>query len=492
MDKLLAKMKTLLEKAKTLLMNMKHKKLVLGITAGVLVLAISLAILLGGMQSAPLTPAQQYIKLETDALHLLVNNLSNGPAEGAADTTLDIMPSDALLTMFGFEDMDWAKKLTLVIDAGQKDNLQNMLVGVKLNGTDILSMNMISDALSGVTYLCIPTISDHYLKVDSATAGDMNGSIAGSASALTDFLAALNISEADVAKSLLNKYIDIFFSHMTDVEKETQVLTVGGKTQTAEVYTNHITQKVFTDALRAVLTEARNDTVLKAALPEDMDLADMIDEALDALETEPSTDREDAIVLKLYVDGEKNIIGRDVFIDGTEISILTATQDDSTAFKATYGNEDLTYEFMVDGNGKGTLSMVQPDQTVILGNLTYTGDMNKGSCEIKPSDFIENLLLQATNIDPALTFGWETKGDTVDIDLSLSMAGEEMIKIASSSTPKDAPSSITLPNSSLDYNNPEEYENYENNMDLETVRANLLRAGVPENFVNFVLGAPKN
>jgi hypothetical protein len=28
-------------------------------------------------------------------------------------------------------------------------------------------------------------------------------------------------------------------------------------------------------------------------------------------------------------------------------------------------------------------------------------------------------------------------------------------------------------------------------MDLETVRANLLGAGVPEKFVNFVLGAPK-
>ena len=58
MDKLLEKMKTLLEKAKMLFRNMKHKKLILGITAGVLVLAIALVILLGGMQSAPLTLCQ--------------------------------------------------------------------------------------------------------------------------------------------------------------------------------------------------------------------------------------------------------------------------------------------------------------------------------------------------------------------------------------------------------------------------------------------------
>lgn len=491
MDKLLEIMKATFEKAKAFLMNMKHKKLILGITAGVLVLAISLVILLSGMQSAPLTPAQQYIKLETDLLHSLINSVPNQSADGAADTTLDIMPSDALLAMFGFEDMDWAKKLTLAIDAGQKGNLQNMLVGVKLNGTDIFSMNMVTDALSGISYLCIPTISDHYLKVDSTTVGDMNDSMTGTASGLMDFLAALNISEMDVAKSILNKYIDIFFSHMTDVEKETQVLTIGGKTQTAEVYTNYITEKVFTDALRAVLNEARNDVALKAALPEDMDLEDIIDEVLDSFTNEPSTDRKDAIVLKLYVDSENRLIGRDMFIGGTEISILTATENGSTALKLTYGGEDLSYELMIDGSGSGTLSMVQPDQSVILANLTYTGDMNKGSCEIKLADFIENLLFQATNIDPALKMDWEVKDDTVDFDLSLSMAGEEMVKIETSSTPKDAPSSITLPGASLDYNNPEEFENYQNNMDLETVRANLLGAGVPEKFVNFVLGAPK-
>ena len=488
MDKLLEKMKTLFEKAKAFLMNMKHKKLILGITAGVLVLAISLVILLSGMQSAPLTPAQQYIKLETDLLHSLINGIPNESGEGAADTTLDILPTDALLAMFGFEDMDWAKKLTLAIDAGQKGNLQNMLVGVKLNGADIFSMNMVSDALSGITYLCIPTISDHYLKVDSAAAGDLSDSTAGSASGLMDFLAALNISEADVAKSILNKYIDIFFSHMTDVEKQTQVLTIGGKTQTAEVYTNYITEKVFTDALRAVLTEAKNDAALKAVLPEDMDFEDMIDEILDSFAAEPSTDRKDAIVLKLYVDSDMALIGRDMFIGGTEISILTATENDSTALKLTYGNEDLAYELMVDGSGSGTLSMVQPDQSVILATLTYTGDKDTGSCEVQLSDFIENMLLQSTDIDPALKISWEAKGDTVDVDLALSMAGEEMLKIETSSPPQDAPSSITLPGTSLDYNNPEEYENYMENMDLSAMRANMLDAGVPKNIVDFILG----
>ena len=188
-----------------------------------------------------------------------------------------------------------------------------------------------------------------------------------------------------------------------------------------------------------------------------MDFEDMIDEILDSFAAEPSTDRKDAIVLKLYVDSDMALIGRDMFIGGTEISILTATENDSTALKLTYGNEDLAYELMVDGSGSGTLSMVQPDQSVILATLTYTGDKDTGSCEVKLSDFIENMLLQSTDIDPALKISWEAKGDTVDVDLALSMAGEEMVKIETSSTPKDAPSSSTLPGTSLDYNNPEEY-----------------------------------
>ena len=483
-------MKTLLEKAKMLFRNMKHKKLILGITAGVLVLAIALVILLGGMQSAPLTPAQQYIKLETDLLHSLVNSIPDELAEGTAVTNIDILPTDALLAMFGMVDMDWAQKLTVTLDTKQKDNLQEVLWGFKLNGKELFTANMIADPITGITYLTVPIVSDLYLKIDESTAGVPDGSndIVSSASGLTDFLAALNISEADVAKALLNKYIDIFFSHLTDVEKQTQVLNIGGKVQNAEVYTNYITEKVFTDALRAVLTEAKNDAALKAALPEDVDFEDMIDEALDALTAEPTNDRKEAIVLKLYVDSENNIIGRDLFISGTEISILTATQNGSTAFKATYGDEELAYELMIDGSGNGTLSMVQPDQSVILGTLTYTGDKNKGSCEIKLSDFIENTLLQSTEIDPALQIRWETKGDTVDVDLSLLMAGEELVKIETSSTPKDAPATITPPSSSLDMNVEEEMNRYMESIDMSALRANMLDAGVPQNIVDFLLG----
>lgn len=494
MNKLLEKMKPILckakaafEKVKSLLINMKHKKLIAGIGAGVLVLAIALIILLSGMQSAPLTPAQQYIKLETDLLHKLVNSIPDEVPEVVPVQSIDILPGDALLSLLGMEDAQWAERLSVKLVAKQKEGLQEALWDFKLNGNDLFSATTIADPVSGITYLVVPSVSEHYLKIDKNTAGTENGSeIIGSVSAVTDFLAMLNISEADVAKSIINKYIDVFFSHMTEVEKASQVLNLGNKTQTADVYTNYITEKVFTDAFRGVLTEARNDVALKAVFPADMDYEDVIDTMLSNLNEEPTNDREDAIVLKLYVDSENRLLGRDLLLPDMTASCITVTGKNGTAFKISYSGEDMGYEFMIDGEGKGTLSMVQPDQTVILANLTYSGTKESGICEITLSDFFENLIFQDANVDPKLEIKWSTNNP---MSFGFSMNGERFVTIETSSSTMEGPhDSITIPEASFDYNVPEEYEQYLESVDWSLLRTNMLEAGVPENIVNFLLG----
>ena len=482
MEKFLSKLKALFDKVK----QIKHIKLIAAIGAGVLVLAIALIILLVGMQSPALTPAQQYIKLETDLLHKLVDSVPTQEIEGSALTSIDILPADALLSLLGMEDMDWAKKLTINLDATQKDGLQKALWDFELNGNDLFTATTITDPVAGITYLVVPSVSEHFLKIDENAAGDLeNGEIVGSASAITDFLAMLNISEADVAKSIINKYIDIFFSHMTEVEKQTQLISVGDKSQSAEVYTNYITEKVFTDALRAVLTEARGDVALKAIFPEDVDYTELIDTMLDELSSEPANDREDAIILKLYVDNTGSVIGRDLILPDMKVSVLTATDENGTACKLLYGNEDLSYALTVDGAGKGTVSMVQPDQTVILVNLAYSGTKESGICEITLSDFIESTLLQSTDLDPKLEINWNGS----DLSFALYASADKLVTINTSANIKEGPyEDIEIPEASLDYSVQDEYDAYMESVDWTIVRANMLEAGIPKNMVDFLLG----
>jgi hypothetical protein len=144
------------------------------------------------------------------------------------------------------------------------------------------------------------------------------------------------------------------------------------------------------------------------------------------------------------------------------------------------------YEFMIDGEGKGTLSMVQPDQTVILANLSYSGTKESGICEITLSDFFENLIFQDTNVDPKLEIKW----NAIDpMSFGFSMNGERFVTIETSTSTMEGPhESITLPEASFDYNVPEEYEQYLESVDWSLLRTNMLEAGIPENIVNFLLG----
>ncbi|MBE6944284.1 MAG: hypothetical protein E7453_08570 [Ruminococcaceae bacterium] len=487
MGKFAKSVKVLLTKIKYI----KNIKLIAGISVGVLVLAIAITILLAGMQSPPLTPAQQYIKLETNLLHSLINSVPDKSPDDALVTNIDILPADALLSLLGMEDMDWAQKFTVSMDAKLKDQLQETLWGFKLNDKLLLTANTIADPASGITYLLVPSISEHYLKIDDSIAIDTEGgAVAGSATAITDFLSTLNISETEVAKSLLNKYIDVFFAHMTEVDKQSEVIYIGDKTQTVDGYTNYITEKVFTNAFRAVLNEARSDVALKAVFPEDTDYVEMIDTMLSNLSKDPANDRNDAVVLKLYVDGDGHMVGRSLILPETEdsymsVQCITVTDGDSTALKLRYEGIDMGYELMLDGNGNGTLSMVQPDQSVILANLAYTGTKENGTCQITLSDFIENTLLQSTELDPKLEIKWIGS----DLSFHLYLSTERLVTVNTSTTSKEGPlEDITVPEASLDYSVQEEYEQYMQSIDWSVVRANLLDAGVPKNIIDFLLG----
>ena len=168
-----------------------------------------------------------------------------------------------------------------------------------------------------------------------------------------------------------------------------------------------------------------------------------------------------------------------------KVSVLTATDENGTACKLLYGNEDLSYALTVDGAGKGTVSMVQPDQTVILVNLAYSGTKESGICEITLSDFIESTLLQSTDLDPKLEINWNGS----DLSFALYASADKLVTINTSANIKEGPyEDIEIPEASLDYSVQDEYDAYMESVDWTIVRANMLEAGIPKNMVDFLLG----
>lgn len=472
---------------------MLKQKWILIIVAAVLAVAIPVAIIgCVGPQQQQADPAEQYVKLEGDALHGLINSMSatTNTAGSHATSTIDIIPSETLFAMMGLQDMDmtWAEKLTLKLDSKVDGANINALMNLGMNGKTLLAVDMITNPTTGISYLAIPTLSSYYLKVNQ------NNAAAGSAAAVNGLLSQLNIPETQTVKNLLNKYIDIILANMTLVEMETEDMTVGDKTQSVTVYKNYITEKVAQDTVKAVLTEVKKDETIKSMLPEGAELTDAIDEMLSSMNAEPSTDKEDAILLTVYVNGDNEIIGRAFSVDRqVSISYLTLSDESGSATELAVTADTVQYVLSGSATANGgsyTLSMRGDGQNVTFGTLSYTGNSQSGSAQIRLSDFIQQSIFATTEIDPSLKIDWRISedGSAADIDLYLYMASQQIIGIETSTTNiSDDRVEITVPGSSLDITNPDHQNYYLESLDFDTLQSNMLSAGIPSELVDAIM-----
>lgn len=481
---------------------MAKQKLIIMIVAAILAVTIpvGLIVALGGNNGnnnngQVLTPAEEYTKLESDALHKLVNSMAETPnTSGSASTaTIDIIPSDILFTMLGLGEMDmsWAEKLSFTMENKVKGSLIESLTHIGLNGKDIAALNLISNSQTGVNFLMIPTICTQYLQINqNSMTGDAAG---GGATSMSGLLSQLNAPEMDALKALLNKYIDIALSNMTLVEKTTKNVTVSGKTQSVTVYTNYITEKVALDTVKAILNEVKKDQAIKDILPEGTDLEATIDEWLSSMNTEPSEDKNEAIVLTAYVDTNGKIIGRALHIDREfALSCITLSDESGSVSEFSLAGEDAQYTLAGNQNSAGgtyTLSTTSGGQTLVLGTLTYTVSGNSGICELKLSDFIEQNFLGTTELDPSLRIKWKLadNGNAADIDLYLYMASQQLIGIETSFSTLPGDVEITVPDSGIDINDADRMEYYLSQVQFATLEQNMRAAGIPDAIVDALM-----
>jgi len=529
------------------------KKLIISIVAIVLAVAISVSLFFvfgkkNNDDKAKL--AEQYIALEGRALHDLVNvllaeNTDSGstdlvdPLKSASSAIIDIIPSDDLLAMIGAEDFGWINKFTMTMDVLQDGSMIQTIMGIGLNGKTIASLDMINDPLSGISYLAIPTISQYYLKAQNAATPNM-------APAMDSVMELLNA--LPTMRDSVNTYVDLVLAEMKHIEKGTENITVGDSSEKVTVYTNYITDKVAYDIITSVLNQAKSDSALKDLLPEGVDLEAEIDNILATLPKDAEDNKDEAIVLKVYLDDEDNVIGRKFDILG-QAQFYYHGIDGGDAMEIGFIAEGSGVIFEADLSGSSNsfiLYLVEDGEPVELGALIITGDETKGSCELKLSEDAAAMLFgsSSASINAALKFNWETANDQTVITMLLSMMGEDMevasltftgddttgtceLKLSDAieslifqSTEVDpailiswgndddtdakmvlslagtslvtfemtatekTPTDIEIPSDSLDLADPNAMQAFVNSLNLNTLRQNMLDANIPAQLVN--------
>lgn len=464
------------------------KKLFTVIIALVLVVATPLAFasMLSGCKKPD--PAEEYVALESNAMHKLINDaFANASPSSDVHTTanVELKLSDLFFTIMDREDLNWIDSVSANFDLHQNKTLNDVATVIGMNSKPLFSYNGVVDSLTGITYVSIPTISDYYIQTINNTTVDLSG--------LQQALAQLNTPETEVAKALLIKYTEVALKNMVNIEKATETLNIKGVTQEVNVYTNYITEKVFLDAFKAILTEAKNDSQLKAIFPDEVNWEAAIEEAIASLNKQtPSDDKSDAIVLITYADKDNKVVGRKLSTSTFSLSHITLSTISGSVSETFIGDAQNNFRLegrrATPGSSTYTIFITSAGQEIETGTIAVSGDKTAGMCKITLSDFLEQSLFGDASADFAVAIQWDTTSTGTAVDMALSLMAQEVISISASAT-QSAPKDVTVPSISLNTYSTEDMQIYSDSINTYELMNNMLAIGFPSEYIDAVINA---
>lgn len=446
---------------------------------------LTFSVMLSGCKKAD--PTEEYIALESNAMHGMINNMFENAAPSTdlhATANVEVTLSDLFFTIMGNEDLNWIDKITLASDVHQNDFRVKALADISMNSKPLFSYNGVIDSLTGITYVSIPTISDYYIQTIDNTTVDLSG--------LQQALAQLNTPETEVAQALLIKYVDVALKNMVNIEKTTETLNIKGVTQEVNVYTNYITEKVFMDGIKAILTEAKTDSQIKAIFPAEANLEAAIDEAIASLnEQTPSDNKDDAIILITYADKDNNVLGRKFSISTFSLSHIALPTGSGSVSETFIGDAQNNFRLegsRTSGSSTYTLFITSAEQSIEIGTMVFSGNKKAGTCQLTLSNFVEQNLFGSADTDVALNIQWNVTDNGTAFDAYLSMASQEVIAVKVNTSPI-ASENVILPNKAVDINSPDQMEMYTNSINTYELMNNMLAIGFPSEYIDAVINS---
>lgn len=297
-----------------------------------------------------------------------------------------------LLETVGYpEDLDWLKEVSLAVDLSSKNNAFSGNAALALGQNELISGNAICDVNGGKAYVQVPILSGKYLGADL-------GDAYYGYRELTQAMEKLNaIYEAfpdkAVVERLIYKYYSLAIDCVKNVDRSDETLTAGGVSQKCTALRTVITTDTMKDMTRAVLKEMRNDQELKTLIETmykmnmqinqgysaaDYDHEGWIDAALENVD---NIQMNSELTMKIYVDGEGEIIGTKAEVEGTSIYGVRLQKGGNVGYEVSC---ESPYEgnFSLVGTGKQSGDTENVDFELNTG----TSDLDKIRFRVKDLD----------------------------------------------------------------------------------------------------------
>ena len=463
--------------------------------------------------------------------------IGDGAVKGNAEIKLSLDDGGkAILGMLTPVDISWLEDASMDTKVNLNEGTMIETMDVKVNGTKICTIEYYFDTENSEIYMRIPELNEGYIKMNMEQMTQeaeaemeeegMDSSFSTSmdlADAMNSYFSTLdNLPEADALTSILTRYSDIIFDNVTDGENPgTQSSAAGDVSQELTVLEGHVTQAEAQPMFQQILDTAKTDEELKGlieswteAMNDPEYSYDTFLQAIEDLEKDLDGEIDESdtsgFVLRAWVDDNGEVVGREVLADDGEqeeslFSYLCTTDGDQRGFSFTMGSD----EDSVGLYGSGTLS-----GDVLSGTYTFTSG-GEDAVVIEVADYdtkaVENGIWKGTytisgapiededgnSYDPfggmQLIFTTDGKDENnMEWNLTLAANGVSLgaLSITGGNEGEDLEAvdfaSLT---DVYDFSNDADVEKFGEDVNMDTITANLTSAGMPDGWLESVMEA---
>ena len=463
--------------------------------------------------------------------------IGDGAVKGNAEIKLSLDDGGkAILGMLTPVDISWLEDASMDTKVNLNEGTMIETMDVKVNGTKICTIEYYFDTENSEVYMRIPELNEGYIKMNMEQMTQeaesemeeegMDSSFSTSldlADAMNSYFSTLdNLPEADALTSILTRYSDIIFDNVTDGENPgIQSSAAGDVSQELTVLEGHVTQAEAQPMFQQILDTAKTDEELKGlieswteAMNDPEYSYDTFLQAIEDLEKDLDGEIDESdtsgFVLRAWVDDNGEVVGREVLADDGEqeeslFRYLCTTDGDQRGFSFTMGSD----EDSVGLYGSGTLS-----GDVLSGTYTFTSG-GEDAVVIEVADYdtkaVENGIWKGTytisgapiededgnSYDPfggmQLIFTTDGKDENnMEWNLTLAANGVSLgaLSITGGNEGEDLEAvdfaSLT---DVYDFSNDADVEKFGEDVNMDTITANLTSAGMPDGGLESVMEA---
>lgn len=341
-----------------------------------------------------------------DLYDTYLDNIENRSEGSSVNLTLTLEDGGrSLLGTVVPMDLSWLKEVSMKMEGRADDSSLGSEAEFYLNEKKLASLHVAADMDLQEIYMKIPELSADYLGIDLASVYEDSGTEFSTGMEFSELFTQLPdyCSDGETLENLINRYGEIIFDNIAEVEKDKDTLTVNGVSQKCTTLEATIKPSELSKMGQEIITELKNDKDIEKMIRAFADDAQTMDPYgdipdADTLYQEFTSSLDDAmsqltaledeaensyIISKIWIGKSDQIVGRN----------FTCVSYDNVEQLLHYARPEHGKEFALEAN------VFVNDSTVnITGNGTISGD-KENSTYTFAQDGISMLAVEVEDYD---------------------------------------------------------------------------------------------